>query len=95
MSKRGGERRGGDGSDGDYDMELVEKIMETIQSHHEGEHINPNLKSLRSTMLAASALLHLAYVEAYGETGETFQDAAQDCFTSIAATAVSIRQRRN
>jgi len=46
MSKRGGERRGGYNSDGDYDMELVEKIMQIIESHHEGEHINPNLGSV-------------------------------------------------
>ena len=95
MSKRGGKRRGDYGSDSAYDMQLVEKIMQIIESHHEGEHINPSLKSLRNTMLAASALLHLAHVEAYGETGETFQDAAQDCFTSIAASAVTIRQRKN
>ena len=95
MSKRGGERRGDYGSDGDYDMELVEKILQIIESHHEGEYINPNLKSLRNTMLAVSALLHLADVEAYGEREETFQDAAQNCFTSIAASAVGIRQRRN
>ncbi len=95
MSKRGGEWRGGHGSACDYDMELVEKIMQIIECHHEGEHINPNLQTLRNTMLAASALLHLAHVEANGETGETFQDAAQDCFTLIAASAVTIRQRRN
>lgn len=95
MSKRGGERRSDDSSDGGYDMELVGKIMEVMASHYEGEHINPNLRSLRNTMLAASALLHLAYVEAYGETGETFQDAAQDCFTLIIASAISIRRRKN
>jgi hypothetical protein len=41
------------------DYGLVLKIMRTVEHHNRDEHIVPDPRSLRDTMLAVAALLHI------------------------------------
>jgi hypothetical protein len=89
MSERRGKIGSGDNCDpdGDCDLELVEKILRMIERHHRDKLISPNIRSLRNTMLAVSALLHLEEIKTYGQPDETFDEAANKQLASVAEAA--------
>jgi hypothetical protein len=45
------------------DCGLVVKIMRTVERYNRDEHINPDPRSLRDTMLAVAALLHIEAIK--------------------------------
>jgi len=55
------------GSTGDLsarsDYGLLLKIMRTVEHYNRDEHINPDPHSLRDTMLAVAALLHIEAIK--------------------------------
>jgi hypothetical protein len=61
----------------DYDLVLAAKIMSWIEQYHQDEDIAPEPVSLRNTMLAVAALLHL---ESIGYDSED----ARETFAKIA-----------
>ncbi len=83
------------GRSDNYDLELVEKVLHLIERHHQEKHITPNITSLRNTMLAISALLHLECIKTQGLPGETFEEAAKDQLNIVTDAASTIRQRKN
>jgi hypothetical protein len=79
----------GDYEPSGYDLELVSKIMRVIQTHHKDENVIPNITSLRNTMLAASALLHLIHSDAHGGSNETFVEAASAQLACVSQCAAA------
>jgi hypothetical protein len=45
------------------DYGLVLKIMQTVEIHNRAEHVNPEPRSLRDTLLAVAALLHIEVIK--------------------------------
>jgi hypothetical protein len=89
------------GARSDYD--LVLKIMQTVERHNRDEHVDPDPHSLRDTLLAVAALLHIEAIKieagnqlAAGEDGkqlrETFADVAC-CQLDAVVEAASIIRR--
>jgi hypothetical protein len=64
-----GQARGSSGDD--YDVVLAEKILRTIQHYLQDEAINPDPLTLRNTLLAVAALLHL---QTFGSDTRTVQE---------------------
>ena len=97
MSGQDGGADGGDnsGAGAEYDLALAEKIMRTIERYIQDEEINPDPLSLRNTMLAVAALLHLQSVEINGDAlQETFAEAASGQMEAVMQVAVAL-QRKN
>src|SRR5262245_41810654 len=101
MHRSGRTGQGDFGARGDYG--LVLKIMHAIECYNRDEHIDPNPHSLRDTMLAVAALLHLEATKidsmdqpGAAEDGEalrkTFTGAAWCQFDAIIAAAAIIRR---
>jgi hypothetical protein len=89
------------GARSDYD--LVLKIMQTVERHNRDEQINPDPRSLRDTMLAVAALLHIEAIKmdcgsrrAAAEDREQFREAfagAARCQLDAVAEAAAIIRR--
>src|SRR5215813_6550281 len=94
------------GSTGDLsahrDFGLVLKIMQTVERHNRNEHIFTDPLSLRDTMLAVAALLHmealkmdgrdhLAAVAEVEELCETFAGAARCQLDAVVEAATILR----
>ena len=84
---------------GDYG--LVLKIMRTVERYNRDEHIKPDPRLLRDTMLAVAALLHMDAIKMDGgpaaaEDGErfreTFTSAACRQLDAVAGAAAMIRR---
>jgi hypothetical protein len=86
---------------GDY--RLVLKIMRTVDRHNRDEQIDPDPLSLRDTMLAMAALLHLEAIKMDGgnqlaaagdgeQLRETFASAACRQLDAVAEAAATIRR---
>jgi hypothetical protein len=78
MSEQGNGTNNGSKSGYYYDLALAAKVMSLIQQYHEDEDIAPEPVSLRNTMLAVAALLHLESFDYYGEDArKTFAQVAR------------------
>jgi hypothetical protein len=78
MSEQGDGTNNGTKSGCDYDLALAAKVMSLIQQYHEEEDIAPEPVSLRNTMLAVAALLHLESLDYDGDDArETFAQIAR------------------
>ena len=64
MSEYGDGRNNGGKSGCDHDLVLAAKVLSMIKQYHEDEDIAPEPLSLRNTMLAIAALLHLESLDA-------------------------------
>ncbi len=83
------------------DYGLVLKIMRTVERYNRDEHIDPDPRSLRDTMLAVAALLHIEAIKmddglaAAGDgkgLRETFAGAACRQLDAVAEAAAIIRR---
>jgi hypothetical protein len=85
------------------DHVLALKIMQTVERHNLDERIDPDPLSLRNTILAVAALLHIEAVRMYGgnqlagaETGEqlpkTFSDAACNQLEAVVEAGAKIHR---
>jgi hypothetical protein len=84
------------------DYGLVLKILRTVERYNRDEHINPDPRSLRDTMLAVAALLHIEAVKidsanplAAARHGEQLRKAfagAACCQLDAVAGAAAIRR---
>jgi hypothetical protein len=77
----------------EYDSVLVGKVLCLIESHNQAEAIDPDLISLRNTMLAISALLHLQVSEIGGNRRETFAEAASCQLDAVSEAARIVRHK--
>jgi hypothetical protein len=69
------------------DYGLVLKIMGTVEHHNSDEHIVPDPRSLRDTMLAVAALLHVEAIkmdEANSHVVEKVRERLHEAFGSAA-----------
>jgi hypothetical protein len=85
------------------DCGLVLKIMRTVERFNRDEHINPDPRSLRDTMLAVAALLHIEAIKVDGgnqlaaagdgeQLRETFASAACRQLDAVVEAAAIIRR---
>jgi hypothetical protein len=78
MSERGDGANNGGKSDCDLVLILVAKVMSMIKQYYEDENIAPEPLSLRNTMLAVAALLHLESIDSDVEDArENFAETAR------------------
>jgi hypothetical protein len=88
-----GQGRGDPGDD--YDLVLAEKILQTIQRYIQDEGTNPDPSSLRNTLLAVAALLHLQTSGSEAnDVHEKFAEAASDQLEAV-EEAAKIAQHKN
>ncbi len=78
MSEQGDSTNNGGKSGCGYDLVLAAKVMSLIQQYHQDKDIAPEPVSLRNTMLAVAALLHIESLDYDDEdAGETFAQIAR------------------
>jgi len=76
----------------DHDLVLVAEIMSMLKQYYEDENIVPEPLSLRNTMLAVAALLHLESLDYDVEKArETFAEFARAQLDEIMQTDIIAR----